>query len=82
VDALVEAHRLAQSRFEKGIANCLAVLDAQHALFGAQQGFVSLCLARVASEVRLYAVLDGGGQAYHWPAAGGFCPVNTGAPVR
>jgi multidrug efflux system outer membrane protein len=62
VDALAETYRLAQSRFEKGIDSYLAVLDAQRSLFAAQQGLVSLRLAQLASQVRLYAALGGGWQ--------------------
>jgi len=63
VDALAETHRLATLRFEKGIDNYLAVLDAQRSLFAAQQGLVALRLAKVASIVQLYAALGGGWQA-------------------
>lgn len=62
VEALAETHRLAQSRFEKGIDSYLAVLDAQRSLFAARQGLVSLRLAQLASQVRLYAALGGGGE--------------------
>jgi multidrug efflux system outer membrane protein len=68
VDALAEAHRLATSRFEKGIDNYLAVLDAQRSLFAAQQGLVALRLAQVASQVRLYAALGGGAETDGPPA--------------
>jgi multidrug efflux system outer membrane protein len=60
VDALAETHRLARSRFEKGIDSYLAVLDSQRSLFAAQQGLLSLRLAQLASQVRLYATLGGG----------------------
>jgi len=63
VDALAQAHRLATSRFEKGIDSYLAVLDAQRSLFAAQQGLIALRLAQVASQVRLYAALGGGGES-------------------
>jgi multidrug efflux system outer membrane protein len=57
VDALAETERLALSRFEKGLDSYLGVLDAQRALFAAQQGLVGLRLAQYASQVRLYAAL-------------------------
>lgn len=38
----------------------LSVLDAQRSLYAAQQGLVSLHLAKLANQVRLYAVLGGG----------------------
>jgi len=60
VDALAEIHRLSTARYEKGIDSYLGVLDAQRSLFAAQQGLVSLRLAGLASQVRLYAVLGGG----------------------
>ena len=61
VDALAETYRLALFRYEKGIDSYLGVLDAQRSLFAAQQGLVSLRLAKFANQVRLYAVLGGGG---------------------
>ncbi len=63
VNALAETHRLAISRYEKGIDSYLSVLDAQRALFAARQGLISLQLAKIASQVRLYAVLGGGWQS-------------------
>lgn len=61
-DNLSETYKLALSRYEKGIDSYLAVLDAQRALFAAQQGLVSLRFAELASRVRLYAALGGGWQ--------------------
>jgi len=61
VDALQETYRLASARYDKGIDSYLGVLDAQRSLFAAQQGLVSLQLAKASSNVRLYAVLGGGG---------------------
>jgi multidrug efflux system outer membrane protein len=63
VNAVAETHRLSRSRYEKGIDSYLGVLDAQRSLFAAQQGLVSLNLAKLASQVRLYAVLGGGGES-------------------
>lgn len=60
VNAVAETHRLSLSRYEKGIDSYLGVLDAQRSLFAAQQGLVSLKLAKLASQVRLYAALGGG----------------------
>ena len=60
VQALAETHRLATSRFDKGLDSYLGVLDAQRALFAAQQVLVFLRLEKLASQVRLYAVLGGG----------------------
>jgi len=62
VHANAETYRLSTSRYDKGIDNFLGVLDAQRSLFAAQQGLVYLRLAKVANEVKLYAVLGGGWQ--------------------
>ena len=62
VHAAAETYRLSNSRYDKGIDSYLGVLDAQRSLFAAQQGFVSLRLAKLANQVRLYAVLGGGGE--------------------
>jgi multidrug efflux system outer membrane protein len=62
VTALAETYRLSQSRFEKGIDSYLGVLDAQRSLFAAQQVLVLLHRARLANQVRLYAVLGGGAE--------------------
>jgi len=60
VEAVSETYRLSRSRYDKGIDSYLSVLDAQRSLYGAQQGLVSLRLAKVANRVQLYAVLGGG----------------------
>ena len=62
VHAVSETYRLSSSRYDKGIDSYLSVLDAQRSLYGAQQGLVSLRLSKLASQVRLYAVLGGGWQ--------------------
>jgi hypothetical protein len=49
-----------QERYERGLDSYLGVLDAQRSLFAAQQALVFLRLAKLASAVRLYAVLGGG----------------------
>lgn len=61
VKALQETYRLANLRYMRGIDSYLGVLDAQRALYAAQQGLVALRLAKVANQVKLYAVLGGGG---------------------
>ncbi|MCU0913926.1 MAG: efflux transporter outer membrane subunit [Planctomycetes bacterium] len=61
VHAVAETYRLSLSRYDKGIDSYLSVLDAQRSLYAAEQGLVSLRLARFANQVRLYAVLGGGG---------------------
>ncbi|MEN6475326.1 MAG: efflux transporter outer membrane subunit [Syntrophaceae bacterium] len=60
VDALSEAYHLSDARYIRGIDNYLSVLDAHRSLFAAQQGLVALRLAKLANQVRFYAVLGGG----------------------
>jgi len=60
VEATAATFRLADERYRKGLDSYLSVLDAQRALYAAQQGLVALRLAEVVSQVRLYAVLGGG----------------------
>jgi multidrug efflux system outer membrane protein len=63
VNAVAETYRLSQARYDQGIDSYLSVLDAQRSLYAAQQGLVSLHLAKLANQVRLYAVLGGGGDS-------------------
>jgi multidrug efflux system outer membrane protein len=58
--AVVEAHRLTQLRYEKGVASYLNVLDAQRAMYAAQQGLITMRQARQANMIGLYKVLGGG----------------------
>jgi len=51
---------LSNSRYRMGIDSYLSVLDAQRTLYAAQQGLVSLHLAKLANQVTLYAALGGG----------------------
>lgn len=60
VEAADKTYRLSLARYTKGIDSYLGVLDAQRSLYGAQQGLVALHLAKLANQVRLYAVLGGG----------------------
>jgi multidrug efflux system outer membrane protein len=60
VEAAEKTYRLSQARYTKGIDSYLGVLDAQRSLYGAQQGLVALRLAKLANQVRLYALLGGG----------------------
>lgn len=63
-EALVEAasasYRLSDARYRGGVDSYLAVLDSQRALYGAQQGLITVRLARLANLVTLYRVLGGG----------------------
>jgi outer membrane protein, multidrug efflux system len=63
VHAVAETYRLSDSRYEKGIDSYLGVLDAQRSLYAAEQGLVSLRMAKLASQYRLYSVLGGGWDA-------------------
>ncbi len=58
--ATEETYRLSNIRYEKGTDIYLSVLDAQRSLYSAQQELISIRLARLANQVRLYAVLGGG----------------------
>ncbi|MGA6925185.1 MAG: efflux transporter outer membrane subunit [Desulfosarcina sp.] len=60
VDAASRTYRLSDMRYTKGIDNYLGVLDAQRSLYSAQQVLVFLHLEKLASQVRLFAVLGGG----------------------
>jgi multidrug efflux system outer membrane protein len=60
VNAFSETYRLANLRYTKGIDSYLSVLDAQRSFYSAQQGLISLQLARLANLVTLYKVLGGG----------------------
>lgn len=62
VSALAETYRLAEVRYLHGLDSYLSVLDAQRALFIARQGLVTLRLAKIANQVKLYAVLGGGAE--------------------
>ncbi len=62
VDASARTYRLSTVRFEKGIDDYFGVLDAQRSLYAAQHALIAVRLAGVASQVRLYAVLGGGGE--------------------
>jgi len=61
VDASAETYRLTNVRYTKGIDDYFGVLDAQRSLYAAQQGLIAVRLAGIANQVRLYAVLGGGG---------------------
>jgi len=62
LDATAKTYRLSNARYEKGIDIYLNVLDAQRSLYSAQQGLIAVRLAKLANQVRLYAVLGGGGE--------------------
>ena len=60
VEAVAETYRLSMTRYTRGIDSYLSVLDAQRSLYAAEQGLIAIRLARLANQVRLYAVLGGG----------------------
>ena len=61
VNSTQKIYDLSDKRYTQGIDGYLGVLDAQRSLYAAQQGLISLQLAKIANQVRLYAVLGGGG---------------------
>ena len=63
MEASARTYRLSNVRYEKGIDIYLNVLDAQRSLYVAQQELIAIRLAKLANQVRLYAVLGGGGGA-------------------
>ena len=83
VNAVAETYRLSNSRYSRGIDSYLAVLDAQRSLYAAQQGLVSVRLAKIANQVRLYTVLGGGWdpQPDQKLAAAGPNQISQPAPV-
>jgi len=60
VNALDETYRLSDARYKAGIDSYLSVLVAQRSLYGAQQGLVTVRMARMTNLVTLYKVLGGG----------------------
>jgi outer membrane protein, multidrug efflux system len=60
VGAWANAYRLSDARYIKGIDSYLGVLDAQRSLYAAQQGLITLRLARLTNLATLYKVLGGG----------------------
>ncbi|MCJ7593978.1 MAG: TolC family protein, partial [Desulfobacterales bacterium] len=62
MDAVAETYRLSNVRYTRGIDSYLGVLDAQRSLYAAEQGLIAIHLARLANQVRLYAVLGGGSE--------------------
>jgi outer membrane protein, multidrug efflux system len=70
LEASARTYTLSNARYEKGIDIYLNVLDAQRSLYSAQQGLIAIRLAKLANQVRLYAVLGGGADAGPPPAGG------------
>lgn len=55
-----ETQRVAESRYERGLVNYLAVLDAQQARFQAEDTIIQVELAILANRVSLHRALGGG----------------------
>jgi len=60
VDASAATYWLSDARYRNGIDGYLVLLDSQRSLYGAQQGLISVRLAKLANLVTLYKVLGGG----------------------
>ena len=60
MDTLDQTYRLSDARYKAGIDSYLSVLVARRLSYGAQQGLVSLRMARVGNLVTLYKVLGRG----------------------
>jgi multidrug efflux system outer membrane protein len=60
VDATAASYRLSSARYDKGTDIYLNVLDSQRSLYSAQQGLITVSLAKLSNQVRLYSVLGGG----------------------
>lgn len=60
VGAASETYRLSDARYKNGTDSYLPVLDSQRSLYSAQQGLISIRLARITNLVTLYKVLGGG----------------------
>jgi multidrug efflux system outer membrane protein len=60
LDDSSESYRLADMRFRNGVDSYLPVLDAQRALYSAQQAVVGLELQRLQNMATLYKALGGG----------------------
>lgn len=69
LDAQAARLKLANLRFENGIASSLDVLDAQRDLFTAQQQLVQTRLLRLTNSIDLYRSLGGGLDAAELPPA-------------
>ncbi|MCU4120297.1 efflux transporter outer membrane subunit [Variovorax sp. N23] len=78
VAATTRAFELSDALFRSGGAAYLDVLDAQRALYAAQQSLISLQLTEQTNRLTLYKVLGGGWRETTEQAAGGMAPKSTG----
>jgi len=60
VNAAQEAFRISEIQYREGVADLLAVLQAQQVLFTAQDQLVQIKLARLQADIGLYRALGGG----------------------
>lgn len=60
VDAATASFRLSDARYRGGVDSYLGLLDAQRALYAAEQDLIGVRLAEAANRVALYKVLGGG----------------------
>jgi multidrug efflux system outer membrane protein len=65
VEDYQQAYRQSRLRFEAGLDSYFSTMDAQRSLFGAQQRWLELELAREINQVNLFKALGGG-----WSSAG------------
>ncbi|GAE50387.1 efflux transporter outer membrane subunit [Xanthomonas arboricola] len=60
VDATADSYRLSQARFERGVDSYLQALDAQRALYSAQQNLITTQLSRFTNLATFYKAMGGG----------------------
>ncbi len=59
VDSSWQVYELSNKRYEQGVDGYLSVLDAQRSYYAAKQALTALRLAKLSSQVSLYAVVGG-----------------------
>jgi multidrug efflux system outer membrane protein len=62
VEAAAASYRLSDARYRGGVDSYLGLLDAQRALYAAEQDLIGVRLAEAANRVTLYKALGGGWQ--------------------
>ncbi len=80
VNAAEEAFRISEIQYREGVADLLAVLQAQQVLFTAQDQLVQIKLARLQADIGLYRAL-GGGWSEDIADVTQQVPANMAAPV-
>lgn len=63
VEAARRSHTLAEARYRSGADSYLEALDAQRALYSAEQEYIGLRLSEASNRIDLYKVLGGGADA-------------------